>query len=422
MRERLLAVVLTTFAVTLQARQSGPPSSSTQTSPRFEMRTEAVVVDVSVTDRKGRPVTTLSQSDFEVFEDDTPQTVLTFERHAADPGAAVANAASAAGLTGGSHAPGRHTGPLGPSLTALAFDRLSPEGRELAYRAAKRFVENKQADELAGVFIVDQTLRTFAPYTTDARLLMEAVTRAANTATSQLKAEDSITRRALVPADTPMVSGAEEVGRAGPDAHRPGIDPALRMAQSNSALAVFAEMLIRMERSYTDMLYEMQGHASLDSLLALVDSLSAVPGRKAVIYFCEGLTVPASLEAKYRAIIHTANRSNVTVYTVDAAGLRVHSDQAATAQLVQEYGAMGVGDVQRRGKYLDALEDNARTLTRDPAVSLGILATQTGGLLINNTNDLETGIGQIDHDRRNYYLLGTHRRNPHSTAASVRSL
>ena len=97
MRTRFLAVVLTTFAVTLSARQSGSPQPSTQPSPRFEMRTEAVVVDVSVTDRKGRPVTTLTQSDFEVLEDDAPQTVLTFERHAADPGAGASDAATAAG-------------------------------------------------------------------------------------------------------------------------------------------------------------------------------------------------------------------------------------------------------------------------------------------------------------------------------------
>ena len=146
--------------------------------------------------------------------------------------------------------------------------------------------------------------------------------------------------------------------------------------------------MIRMERSYQDMLTEVQGHASMDALLALVDSLGAVPGRKAVLYFCEGLTIPSSLEARFRSIIHTANRSNVTVYTVDAAGLRVHSDQATTAQAVQEYGAMGVGDVERRGKFMNELEDNEKALTKDPAVSLGILADQTGGILINNTNDL----------------------------------
>jgi hypothetical protein len=170
--------------------------------------------------------------------------------------------------------------------------------------------------------------------------------------------------------------------------------------------------MLRMERDYQDMQSEMKGAATFNALLALVDSLATVPGRKSVIYFSEGLTIPASQEARFRAIIHTANRSNVTVYTVDALGLRVHSDQQATLQSIQEYGAMGIGDVERRGKYLDALEDNERTLKRDPAVSLGILADQTGGLLINNTNDLEDGVGRIDQDRRNYYLLSYSSTNP----------
>ena len=208
-----------------------------------------------------------------------------------------------------------------------------------------------------------------------------------------------------------MVASAEDQGRSD-TRDLPHSDPVALVGKEDPMRAAIFQMLLKMERSYNDMLYEMQGHASLDSMLALVDSLGAVPGRKAVIYFCEGLTIPASLEARFRAIIHTANRSNVTVYTVDAAGLRVHSDQATTAQAVQEYGAMGVGDIERRGKYLDALEDNGPPLTKDPAVSLGILANQTGGLLINNTNDLENGIGRIDDDRRNYYLLGYSPTNP----------
>ena len=44
-------------------------------------------------------------------------------------------------------------------------------------------------------------------------------------------------------------------------------------------------------------------------------------------------------------------------------------------------------------------------LKMDPSASLGILTAQTGGLLIQNTNDLERGIGQINDDRRNYYAL-----------------
>ena len=113
-----------------------------------------MVVDVTVTDRKGRPVTTLTQSDFDVFEDNTAQKILTFERRGPEPGARADAAAAAAGVVGAGR-PGSAAGGLGPSVTALAFDHLSPEARNLAFQAAEHFVQHKQADELAGVFIVE---------------------------------------------------------------------------------------------------------------------------------------------------------------------------------------------------------------------------------------------------------------------------
>ena len=405
MRRRSAALLLAAVAVLPLQRHPAAQAKPDQTA-RFGARTEAVVVDVSVVDKKGRPVTTLAQSDFEVFEDDIPQTILTFDRHVPNPNATAEDAAAELGLGGQNRA--SRASARGPSVTAIAFDRLSPEGRMLAYRAAKRFVQNKQADELAGVFIVDQALRTLAPYTTDPVKLAAAVEQAANTATTQLAHERTMAERYTVTPETPFVAGAEDVGRfAGME---PGTDPLAKI--TDFAERAIATMILRMENSYRDMLYEMQGHASIDSLLALVDSMSQVPGRKAVIYFCEGLTIPPSVEPKYRSIIYTANRSNVTVYTVDAAGLRVHSDQAGTSYAIAQYGAQGVGDVPRGDKFLQSLEDNERSLKQDPAVSLGILAEQTGGLLINNTNDLENGIGRINEDRRNYYLLSYSSTNP----------
>ena len=403
----LILALAAAAAPPLDARQQAQATPDGQSTARFGARTEAVVVDVTVVDKKGRPVTTLVQSDFEVLEDGVPQTVLTFDRHAPNPKATAADAANEMGL--GNRTRSSRTSAQGPSVTAIAFDRLSPEGRMLAYRAAKRFVETKQADELAGVFIVDQALRTLAPYTTDPVKLTAAVEQAAVTATTRLAHERTMAEKLTVTPETPFVAGAEDPGRfAGQE---PGTDP-LRNRNTDPADLAVAQMILRMENSYRDMLYEMQGHAAIDSLLALVDSMSAVPGRKTVIYFCEGLTIPPSVEPRFRSIIHTANRSNVTVYTVDAAGLRVHSDQASTAYAIQQYGAMGVGDVPQGDKYLQELEDNERTLKQDPAVSLGILAEQTGGMLINNTNDLENGIGRINEDRRNYYLLSYSSTNP----------
>jgi VWFA-related protein len=396
----LLLTLLTTGLAGHSAAQGKPDQIA-----RFGARTEAVVVDVTVVDRKGRPVTTLTQSDFEVLEDGIPQTILTFERQAPSPKITKEEAAASVGL-----GPTRTTVARmqGASFTAIAFDRLSPEGRMLAYRAAKRFVQNKQADEFAGVFIVDQALRTLAPYTTDPVKLSEAVEQAASTATTQLAHERTMAEKLTVTPETPFVASAEDQGRfAGQE---PGTDPLARITDPMERAV--AQMILRMENSYRDMLYEMQGHAAVDSLLALIDSMSRVPGRKAVIYFCEGLTIPSSVEPRFRSIIHTANRSNVTVYTVDAAGLRVQSNQALTSMAITQYGAQGVGDVPHGDHFLQELEDNERTLKQDPAVSLGILAEQTGGILINNTNDLESGISRINDDRRNYYLLSYSSTNP----------
>ncbi len=47
--------------------------------PVFKVNTRIVVLDIVVTDKKGNVVTNLQQSDFKVYEDKQPQTILTFE-------------------------------------------------------------------------------------------------------------------------------------------------------------------------------------------------------------------------------------------------------------------------------------------------------------------------------------------------------
>ena len=63
-------------------------------------------------------------------------------------------------------------------------------------------------------------------------------------------------------------------------------------------------------------------------------------------------------------------------------------------------------------KLNERLEDNERLLKMDPAVSLGILADQTGGLLVDNTNALDRAIDRINDDRRHHYLLSYVSTNP----------
>ncbi len=145
----------------------------------------------------------------------------------------------------------------------------------------------------------------------------------------------------------------------------------------------------------------------------MIDSLGQLPGRKTVFYFCEGLTVPDSQLMRYRAVIDAANRNNVSIYTFDAAGLRVHSAQQQTAREMRELTFTALGsEASKPDALTQNLETNERLLKMDPSVSLGILADQTGGLLIDNTNALDRAIDLINNDRRHHYLLSYVSTNP----------
>lgn len=407
---RLVVCLLLTGVIGTAQQPSAPPSD--QPSPaRFGTATAGVVVDVVVRDGRGRPITDLTKGDFEVFEDGFAQAIVDFEPYAAaDAPITAEDAATAAGLSSPGTPSARRLA-QGPPVIALAWDRLSPEARTLAHRAAKRLVETKAPGELVGIFLTDLTLSTIQPYTTDTTKLLAAVEDLATRATSQQGREPSPLDTIVGRAQTPATAGPEESGyglagfsyyvgrtpeRAPGAGDRPDYTPMTNIVQ----------MLIRMEQSYLQFLYETQGRASMLGLLSLVGSLGELPGRKTVLYFCEGLTLPESQQARFRQVIEAANRNNVSVYTFDAAGLRVQSAQQQTAREIREltFTALGPAD-SRSAKWSEELENNERLLKMDPAVSLSILASQTGGVLTNNTNALDRAIDHINDDRRHHYLL-----------------
>ena len=112
-----LGIIATTSGV--GARQSQAPAAS----PKFGTATSGVLVDVVVRDKKG-PVMDLTQDEFTVMEDGKPQQIVSFDKRTVQGDQATPNVASiAAGV-----AKPNGAGP-GPSVVALAFDRLSPDGR-----------------------------------------------------------------------------------------------------------------------------------------------------------------------------------------------------------------------------------------------------------------------------------------------------
>ena len=154
---------------------------------------------------------------------------------------------------------------------------------------------------------------------------------------------------------------------------------------------------------------DQQGVSTSNALLAVVNGMRTLPGRKSVIFFSEGVAIPANVAARFRSVIDTANRANVSIYAMDAAGLRTESTSKETRDSINAAAA----EMLRRNPTTDqtgapmteALERNEDNLRRDPHSGLGQLADETGGILIRNTNDLTGGFRRIDQDMRNYYML-----------------
>ena len=393
---RIVLCALIAAGPSASARQPAQPERPA----RYGTGTSAVIVDVIARDRKG-PVTDLTQADFEVYEDGTLQQIATFERRAPD-----ALATAVQGVPSVSGAGNTASGP--PVVVALAWDRLSPEARALAYKAAQTFISQRQPSELVGVFITDQALRVVEGYTTDPAKLRTAVDRVAGTATTQTTREGNTMRDNRKPHPSiPVTAGAEYGATQTPAAQLPPMQAGQPADPTIAAELAMRQALDRMDRSYRDLQSNVEGQASMNALLALVDSLGTLPGRKTVVYFCEGLTVAPAVEAKFRSVIATANRKNVSIYALDAAGLRAHSAQRETASELGALASSTVTGLERddNKKWSEDLERNEELLKQDPSASLGILTGQTGGILIQNTNALDRGIGQINDDRRNYYAL-----------------
>jgi VWFA-related protein len=395
------------------------PSAQTGAPPRdrqsFTAATTAILVDVVVRDRKGRPVTDLSAPDFEVTEDGLPQKVDSFARVSRGGGIGVGvafkspNRTVAVSAHGTTDAAAADTSPE-ESTTALVFDHLSSEALRLAQTATLDYVPmNGESSARVGVFATDPGIRVLQPYTTDRGLVRHAVARVMPSGTSaeEQKADRSDElmgrRRQLQGEAQSAISAAAAGSSAG-------------LAQNASELGR-REMELRqvqtelnMLRSFENLDRDHQGYGTSQALLTVVRSLSILPGRKTIVFFSEGLPVSPALSARLDFVIETANRANVTAYAVDAKGLRAKSSLAAPKKEMDAFAEERLNQVStgtdRTEQPLSmALERVEETLKLDSRTGLARLSEDTGGFLVEQTNDLSSAFRRIDEDNQFHYML-----------------
>ena len=366
----------------------------------------AVLVDVVVRDKRGQPVRDLTIADFEVLEDGVPQPIGSFTPVFAGS-TAPAPAAPPVAATGASTAAVGSPPPVnsGPAVTALVFDRLTPEGRQLAVQASQAYLGAKEeAPNYIGIFGIDLALTPYTPFTRNATVLRQALASMASRASASFNSPEQ--RQQKANADKQAASAAQAAGSAAA-AGGPGASAAMGTAP---AALQMAQMQSKMIEDFDIMERDQQGYSTTNGLFAIINTLRRLPGRKSVVLFSEGIAIPPAVQRLFLGVIDAANRANVSIYTMDAAGLRGDSPQAQIRDQVNQAAGAGGGILASGGGGNDpltkALEKNEGVLRQDPHNALGELSQSTGGLLFENTNNLRQGFDRIESDLHNYYLVG----------------
>jgi VWFA-related protein len=142
----------------------------------------------------------------------------------------------------------------------------------------------------------------------------------------------------------------------------------------------------------------------LASLRNVADSLAAIRGRKALVFYSGGASVTGDIGPDLTETIAACNKANVALYTVGAGpGSSGGSSRASSA-------SDGAAPAKPGGK---ASSNNPLAADTDTGTMLNseqniprTLSDGTGGLSFVTVNDLANSLGMVAQEQDEYYLLG----------------
>jgi len=384
MRAHLPAAALLCLSSAVVLPAPAPPSP-----PVFRTRADLVRLDLLVRDKSGRLIEDLKPGEVQVFEDGQPCAVESFRLVRSKEPSAVEPPSDRSAPPVPATAP--DDADRLQSVVVLVFDQLELDAARNARAAALELAGRPfPKGSMFAVYKIGQGLAVLQSFTADRAALPAAIERAT---TGVDRARDPSRRgvheNATEEAFAVAAKAREAEARGDPDG---------RFLQMEARMLLFSDRVSR----------EAQGQASLQPLLSIAQGLSLVEGRKSVLYFSEGLTVPSAIESVFRAAVSAANRANTSVYAFDARGLRVRGPFEETREALGTARADAAGDLQggdtREGslapeKSEDALRLNRQGVLRD-------LAESTGGFLVAESNDLRPGLEKVMADLRAYYDVG----------------
>jgi VWFA-related protein len=360
---------------TAQQEQKAQQTNVPQKMPVFSVEAAMVVVDVTVRDGNGKLIPDLRKEDFKIYEDNVPQDIVTFaaENVAIGPAPAAAvpsvspsetaplKPAVVVNLGFNADAPVKREDIAGKRLIILFFDLSSLDTENLVYSidAAYDFIAKQTGpQDLLAVATYSSTLSLVQDFTNDRDLLLK-------------------TLKAIYSSES---GGSEAEGTSASDTSS--------SEDSSTSEEVFVPDSVQFNIFNTD--------RRLSALETLAKMYREFPERKSLIYFSSGVTTTGvENNAQIRSTVDSANRSNMSIYTVDSQGLVALPPGGDASRGSAGSGMFGgSGMMQQRNSFSSSQE------------TLVALSHDTGGRSFSDSNDLSLAMKQVQADTNVYYVLG----------------
>jgi VWFA-related protein len=355
--------------------------------PVFPSDVSLVLLPVFVMEKDGKAVRGLRQEDFEVQEDGKKAGIVSFRY---------------VDTTESNEETDPHLASAARRRFLLLFDKsfTDPAGLRRAQRAAADFVRRRLAfSDLAGVgtFDINNGVRLVAGFTDDRALVAHAIA--------------SLGVPSLTRISDPLAL-AEDLNVTDLARTRTETEETTTQALLDDVLKV----LVRQMRAAEQQVYLQNVERLLGGFDALAQALKGVEGRKQIIYFSAGfdarLLIGESAGSEQKATADAVVHGRL--WQVDPASsygdskLRRELGQitrrlAAADTVVHSIDVTGLGS-DRSFALVEASEDTGRdTSNRE---SLNYLATETGGRLFKDANDLDRPLAEMLEMTSRYYVLG----------------
>jgi len=372
---------------------------------------DQVMLDVVVRDKKGQKVVNLTPADLEVFDNGIEREISSFRLIQGGEQALVADAVAQRPKDGAIAKAPRKLDPLGQvRLVTLIFNRLDLNARTIARTAALDLLKNEFPQNVyMGVLVLGDSLEALQPFTNDLGLLRKAVEHATSGAYTEFIADSARIEQQMMQQVGPATAG-ESVGEqaqamsdatGGSGGKGPSGDP---------GGAAMAQMMLNMLQLARTSELAQTGRAAIWGLMSAVSQQYQLPGRKSILFFSSGFGIPQGMEGPWRELISTANRFNVTFYSIDARGLGTTAmNQEAVAELKDASSASRANLRKGSGLVTPAMAQAMDTAINSGKANgqdtLAELAQSTGGFLIANTNDFRDQLRKVSEDIETYYQL-----------------